>query len=779
MAYDFTSLSPSDFEDLSRDLLQAELGVRLESFTSGRDGGVDLRYSRLRDKNWIIQCKHFYKSGWRLLFSNLKLEAEKVRRLAPERYLLTTSLGLTPDNKEDIFTLFSPYIQSTADIIGANDLNNFLGKHPRVERAHFKLWLASSAILDRILNSATFTRTEQIVADLQRQVRLYVSNDSFPRALDILTDKHVCIIAGIPGIGKTFLARMLMLHHLQQEYEAVVVSADIEEANKVYSPSRHQFFYYDDFLGTSFDESLPKNEDARLVEFIQRVSRSPNKRLILTTREYILRRATSRYERLAHALDHDLKCVIQLEDYTRLVRGQILYNHLYFSELPHATVAGFCNDRSYKEVLRHENFSPRLLEFAINQAATRKLHRQEFTNFLSEVLNHPERLWDHAFRHQLSPLAQSLLFALLFLPKSSAIQDLSSATATLAMERNKSNLSGIDFSECLKNLEGTFLTIEAPAPLSRLARFLTPAIADYLLRLIDQDSLEITHLVTSAVFFEQLKAIWSASQSRNDAGDMGIQFRLPGLRGWLRNNVSVFVASVQRTFLAESCLWRDSNRWPDNEPVRLTPSSEARFLEVLELANSLESEDLRKWVAVEAATLSLRWSQRVGSRAAAASLLEVVDVPEEARVALKDWALEDIKAADDFDAALRMLETASDIADEKFRETLLDKFFLFVQSESDYILEDEVDPSSAESAMDNIEQIAAALEVSPGWDEGSLRGHIEHLRSREDDFDPDLALEAHDTRSESGIRSGFFDELKIDTLFDSLARSLEGAEEAG
>src|SRR5256885_9829455 len=44
--YDFTaSLSPLDFELLSKDLLEAELGVRLENFRQGPDKGIDLRYA--------------------------------------------------------------------------------------------------------------------------------------------------------------------------------------------------------------------------------------------------------------------------------------------------------------------------------------------------------------------------------------------------------------------------------------------------------------------------------------------------------------------------------------------------------------------------------------------------------------------------------------------------------------------------------------------------------------------------------------------------------------
>ncbi|MEP7013442.1 MAG: hypothetical protein ABJC13_24230, partial [Acidobacteriota bacterium] len=249
-------------------------------------------------------------------------------------------MSLTPGNKDEIVKLFHPFIASSSDVFGADDMRNLLGRFPKVEQNHFKLWLTSSAILGRILNAATFVRTDALRAEIERQVRLYVQNPSFGRALDILKSRHVCIISGVPGIGKTFLARMLMLHHLQQSYEAYVLSADIDEANQLYDPLRHQFFYYDDFLGTAFDDALTKNEDARLSEFLQRVSHAPNKRIVLTTREYILKRAESRYERLNRAIADSLKCIVHLEDYTGLVKGRVLYNHLHFSSIPPLAARG-------------------------------------------------------------------------------------------------------------------------------------------------------------------------------------------------------------------------------------------------------------------------------------------------------------------------------------------------------------------------------------------------------------------------------------------------------
>ena len=57
--------------------------------------------------------------------NELKKEVSKVRKLNPQKYIIATSVGLTPGNKEEIQQLFCPYIRKTDDILGKNDLNNF------------------------------------------------------------------------------------------------------------------------------------------------------------------------------------------------------------------------------------------------------------------------------------------------------------------------------------------------------------------------------------------------------------------------------------------------------------------------------------------------------------------------------------------------------------------------------------------------------------------------------------------------------------------------------
>ena len=68
---------------------------------------------------------------------------------------------------------------------------------------------------------------------------------------------------------------------------------------------------------------------------------------ILTTREYILNIAKRRYEVFAHPPVDLTMCVINLSDYTRPIRAKILYNHIYFSDLPKEYKLALLEDRGY------------------------------------------------------------------------------------------------------------------------------------------------------------------------------------------------------------------------------------------------------------------------------------------------------------------------------------------------------------------------------------------------------------------------------------------------
>lgn len=275
--YDFGSLSGYDFALLARDLLQAKLGLQLKSFSAGPDSGIDFRHRRKRT-NLIVQSKHYARSGFAALTSILRRkERQKIDKLAPSRYILATSVSLTPHRKDEIMEILSPHCLEPSDIFGADDINNLLGQHPDIERQHFKLWLTSEPVLTRVLEAGIFSDSESHLDRVRQRLRRYVPNQSFDRARALLDDSHFCIIAGIPGIGKTTLAEVLLADLVdRQGFEAFRIAHDLVEIRPVKNSRHKQVFYFDDFLGKTALEKLQKNEDQRLVELMEEVASNDN-----------------------------------------------------------------------------------------------------------------------------------------------------------------------------------------------------------------------------------------------------------------------------------------------------------------------------------------------------------------------------------------------------------------------------------------------------------------------------------------------------------------------
>ena len=198
--YDFRGLSAYDFEALARDLLSRALSIDLEIFSPGRDEGIDLRYMAAdADAATIVQCKHYATSSFSTFKNRIATELPKIRAIDPKRYCLVTSLRLTPARKDVLVALLAPYVRTTGDIWGQEDLNALLRQYPEIEKSHFKLWLTSTAVLEAVLNRDVLGRSTDLLEDIERKIKLYVPNASFPDAKRKLDEFNVAVISGEPG----------------------------------------------------------------------------------------------------------------------------------------------------------------------------------------------------------------------------------------------------------------------------------------------------------------------------------------------------------------------------------------------------------------------------------------------------------------------------------------------------------------------------------------------------------------------------------------------------
>jgi hypothetical protein len=240
-------LSPHDFEDLVRDLLQAHEGIFLESFGPGPDLGIDLRRAS-SGGGLIVQAKHYSGAGFLALLRALRSEKTKIIALKPNRYLLATSVSLSPQRKAKVQNTLAPFIRSPEDIFGKEDLNNLLGLHPEIEKKHFKLWLPSVPILQKILKHSAYVRRDGLLNTINSKIKIFVPNESVDKSLAKLEAEHVLIVSGSPGVGKTTLAEILCWLHMQQGWELYVID-DFESGFELFDASRKQLFLFDDFLG--------------------------------------------------------------------------------------------------------------------------------------------------------------------------------------------------------------------------------------------------------------------------------------------------------------------------------------------------------------------------------------------------------------------------------------------------------------------------------------------------------------------------------------------------
>lgn len=217
--FNYGNLNDVEFEYLCKDIMTRKLGVSLERFAPGKDGGIDLT-NNVCTKSVIVQVKHYIKTDFNGLLSSLKKEVVKVNKNQPGQYYICCSKELTPSNKADIYDLFSEYMNSTQNIISLIDIDDFLQKEENFDilKRHFKLWIESTNILTDIFTNDICIDCDALLSDIEDDEKIFVKTDAYEKAINYLEKNNVLMIIGDPGVGKTTLSKMLILSYATQGY---------------------------------------------------------------------------------------------------------------------------------------------------------------------------------------------------------------------------------------------------------------------------------------------------------------------------------------------------------------------------------------------------------------------------------------------------------------------------------------------------------------------------------------------------------------------------------
>jgi len=513
MAYNLGVLNDKEFEDLAKDLLELELGVKFENFKRGKDGGIDLRYAKTERNEIIVQVKHFSGSKFSNLKYQLKEEKEKLDKLTvkPKRYIVFTSFPLSPPQTDELERILAPYVLNTGDIYNADTIQSLIGKYCQVEKKFYKLWLASSNVLNQIIHNAQTSCSEFIQQKITKRSKLYVETKHLKEAHDFIVKNKVLIITGDPGVGKTTLAYMLVYKLLGEGFELIFSDRSIREAEDQMSRDKEkkQIILIDDFLGSNLvDINSTPNNDNIIIRFFEQIKNSENKFLVLTTRTTILNEANLYYEsfqreRLKKTSSYELK----VKEYTKYEKAQILYNHLYHADLTEKFRSFFYADRNYLRIIDHPNYYPRIIETLTTEGLYRDSGYEKLHDYIFKNLENPSKIWEHAFKNQIKRFDQLLIETVFTFGDKGVDMEILEKAFNLRLEFEPTSSYNFDidpFNHSLKKLLESFLKIEiASKSCKKRVNFVNPSITDFLLEYLKTNNRERKQIWNSARYLEQ------------------------------------------------------------------------------------------------------------------------------------------------------------------------------------------------------------------------------------------------------------------------------------
>lgn len=245
---------------------------------------------------------------------------------------------------------------------------------------------------------------------------------------------------------------------------------------------------------------------------------SPNARFILTTRAYIFEEARRVSEHLADRRLEIAKYVLDVEVYDRRIRARILYNHLVASGTPQAHIASLINSGSLVEVVDHEHYNPRLIEWMTDISHVHDIPAADYPRQFKNLLDHPTRLWDIAFRTHISKACQHLLLTLYFCSEYGVSVDVlrinyRAVHSALSAKYGDSH-DPKDFEEALRILEGGFVSIE-----DGTVTFINPSLRDYLAGYVNDFHL-LCDLARAAVSTKWAAAVWEQGKQIKERGNV-------------------------------------------------------------------------------------------------------------------------------------------------------------------------------------------------------------------------------------------------------------------
>lgn len=396
--YELHRLGWNSFQQLCHTICREVLGQTVQSFLDSNDAGRDgafagtwsPRSGETYAGRFVIQCKHTANPNHRLRPSELNDELQKVEKLVArglcDVYVLMTNAGVSGTQATRIEEMLRGAGVKQVAILGSTWINHQIQEN-RDLRMHVPR-LYGLGDLGQILDERAYDQARAVLESMREDLAKVVITASYAKAVEALNAHGFVLLIGEPAAGKTTIASMLAMSAADKWYSSVLKLNDPGKVDERWNPNESsQFFWVDDAFGImQYEPSLAHGWN-RILPQVKTMLRRGAK-IVMTSRDYIYKRARHDLKRGAFPLFNESQVVIDVHDLSAGERDQILYNHLklgtqsaeFRAEIkPHLPA-----------VSAHPRFVPEIARRLADPAFTKHLHLTEY--HLREFVEKREQL---------------------------------------------------------------------------------------------------------------------------------------------------------------------------------------------------------------------------------------------------------------------------------------------------------------------------------------------------------------------------------------------------
>ena len=535
------ALDEESFECFANDLCSSIFGKKIHGFSRGRDSGID-GIDDIKNPSIIIQAKRWtlYKTT---AYKAISSEIEKIKKTIhekqwkkPIKYVIVTSAGLSPDVQNKLRNNYGDLLSEDKCLLDAARINQY-SSDPNLQDVYRRYNLIDSNLATVLQRD----RLKSLPSDyLELEPQYFVETDFFDEAFHIVMEKHILLVHGNPGVGKTTLCKMLgyvfanrSLNKSDKSKCTKVVWRSPDEMSKIVReydanfgnsgnqvPEKQFFVVIDDFLGSN-SLTTDFSQMQSLNKLLNRVRMYRNLFIVLNSRTQILESAKDEFQDFFANLQRGYTSVIDMLDmsnYTRVDKAKLLRvnlereyfystsqeqealeeNYQYLRDCYTADSGDHTNLKVYNQIIDHRNFNPRLIEYI-----SQKIKKQKYDDprgllqFIRQTLDKPARIYDPLFNRMTTDEKWILQCLYTFDERTIPVEKLITAIEPFVSRT-------FDPFPVLQKLEYSWIRFEKVSLGKSRVGFANPSIRDYLAAK-DTTTNFSKDIVEKAIFIDQLE----------------------------------------------------------------------------------------------------------------------------------------------------------------------------------------------------------------------------------------------------------------------------------